>query len=101
MSNRRIKKKRAKAAAEAAWQRDKSTLIANFLVWIDPDASRDEYLRTARIMWKWNKDTLFRRIDEMMTYRLRLTSPFRMMRDFRDEHLDQGREQRHSAAARP
>lgn len=74
--NRRIQKKRAKAA----WERDKSTVIANFLVWMDPDAERAEYLRCAAALWKLDKDTLFQRIDEMMNQRMRwYGSPIRIL----------------------
>jgi hypothetical protein len=82
VSNKRIQQKRAKSQ----WKRDKSRLIANFLVWMDPDASRADYLRCARALWKLDRETLFRRIDMMMGYQLRLRSPFRLMKRLvRDE----------------
>lgn len=76
MSNKRIQKKRAKAQ----WERDKSKLIANFLVWMDPTLTNEEYIQQAALLWNLDKEMLFRQIDEMMTYQLRYQSPFRMMR---------------------
>lgn len=55
MANKRIQKKRAKAEM----LRDKSKFIASFVVFLDPGATRSEYRRMAKSLWKLDMNALF------------------------------------------
>lgn len=69
MSNKRIQKKREKRA----WQRDKSKLVAECLVYWYPGLSRAEYVRLAAPLLKMDKGPL---LELLMRENLR-HSPFR------------------------
>jgi hypothetical protein len=55
MSNKRIRKKWAKAEM----QRDKSKVIASLIVMLDSDKPRYEQLKIAKMLWKMSLEELF------------------------------------------
>lgn len=71
MSNKRIQKKRAKAEL----QRDKSKVITNLVVLMEPGLTRAEYLRIAKPLWKLDMNALFELSERVIDFALFYRSP--------------------------
>lgn len=75
MSNKRIRKKRAKAEM----LRDKSKVIGSIIALLDADKPRYEQIKIARMLWKRSLEELIELGDRAIQAWVRIHSPLRLI----------------------